>query len=94
MGLQEDIIEKEKNQREGGSERKMVETTSSMEEVIQRTVFVFVMCTLTFTIPSSNCLALAFLDIPEYIFCFFKFFKAIRHGVSSRCLVDNLEEQF
>lgn len=91
MGLQEDIIEKEKNQREGGSERKMVETTSSMEEVIQRTVFVFVMCTLTFTIPSSNCLALPFLDIPEYILCFF---KAVRHGVSSRCLVDNLEEQF
>lgn len=53
MGLQEDIIEKEKNRREGGSERRMAET-SSMDEVIQRTVFIFVMCTLTLAIPSSN----------------------------------------
>lgn len=83
--------------REGGSEREVVETMSSVEEVIQRTVFTFVMCTLTFTVHCSNLsgrnVLLSWIYQSIY-YMFLKFFKAIICGVSSRCLVDNLKEQF
>lgn len=70
---------------------------SSVEEVIQRTVFTFVMCTLTFTVHCSNLsgrnVLLSWIYQSIY-YMFLKFFKAIIRGVSSRCLVDNLKEQF